>query len=62
LPPGITARIEDLPQCVAGQAPARPPSGPTVFLSHGLAIEDAVAARLAFDAAVEKGLGHDLAM
>ena len=56
---GLTGTTE-LGEIVLGRAPARADDRHTVWVSVGNAMEDVVAARLAYDRAIEKGIGRPL--
>nr|MBA2616714.1 ornithine cyclodeaminase family protein [Rubrobacter sp.] len=53
--------VYELGQVIAGHVPGREsPEDITLFASQGLALEDLAAARVVYDRAVERGVGHKI--
>jgi ornithine cyclodeaminase/alanine dehydrogenase-like protein (mu-crystallin family) len=53
--------VFELGGVVAGHLPGRTsPEDITVFASQGLALEDMAAARIVYDRAIKRGIGHDI--
>lgn len=53
--------VREIGQVIAGQVPGRQsPEEITLFASHGLAVQDLAAARIAYDRAKERGVGREM--